>query len=100
MKGKQRLSASVDTELLQAAQSAVQDGRAESVSAWVNDALRLKAEHESRMQALDSFLADYEAKHGAITDVEMDEAVRRARGRATVVRSSAGKRSGSRRGVA
>jgi hypothetical protein len=52
------------------------------------------------MQALDSFLADYEAKHGAITDVEMDEAVRRARGRATVVRSSAGKRPGSRRGVA
>lgn len=100
MKAKQRLSASVDTELLQAAQSAVEDGRAESVSAWVNDALRLKAEHESRMQALDSFLADYEAKHGAITDVEMDEAVHRTRGRATVVRSSAGERPGSGRGVA
>lgn len=50
----------------------------------MDDALRLKAEHESRMNALDAFLADYEAKHGAITDREIDDAVRRARGRATV----------------
>jgi Arc/MetJ-type ribon-helix-helix transcriptional regulator len=90
MRGKQRLSASVDAELLHAAQAAVDTGRAESVSAWVNDALRLKAEHERRMEALDSFLADYEAKHGTITDAEIDEAVRQARSRATVVRSPGG----------
>jgi len=100
MKGKQRLSASVDSEFLRAAQAAVDEGRAESVSAWVNDALRLKAEHERRMAALDSFLAHYEATHGAITDAEIDDAVREARGRATVVRSTGGKRSGAQRGVA
>lgn len=88
MTGKQRLSASVDADLLQAAQAAVAEGRADTVSAWVNDALRLKAEHERRMEALDSFLAEYEAEHGEITDTEIDDAVRRARGRATVVRSS------------
>ena len=77
MTGKQRLSASVDGELLRAAQTAVEEGRATSISAWVNDALRLKAEHERRMQALDSFLATYEAEHGVITEDEIDEAVRR-----------------------
>jgi Arc/MetJ-type ribon-helix-helix transcriptional regulator len=100
MKGKQRLSASVDAELLHAAQTAVDEGRATSISAWVNDALRLKAEHERRMQALDSFLATYEAAHGVITDVEIDEAVRRARSRATVVRSEPAKTAKSHRGVA
>lgn len=87
MTGKQRLSASVDAELLQLAQSAVEAGRAESISAWVNDALRLKADHEQRMEALDSFIAAYEDEHGEITESEIDGAVRRARERATVVRS-------------
>jgi len=103
MMGKQRLSASIDTELLQAAQTAVDKGRASSVSAWVNDALRLKAEHDRRMDALDSFLAAYEAEHGVITEVEIDEAVRRAQSRATVVRSApdkTGKSGKPHRGVA
>lgn len=92
MTGKQRLSASVDAELLQAAQAAVSGGRAASVSAWVNDALRLKSEHDRRMRALDSFLEGYEARYGTITDEEIDEAVRRTRARATVVRSAPGER--------
>lgn len=100
MTGKQRLSASVDAELLHLAQDAVEAGRAESVSAWVNDALRLKADHERRMEALDSFLAAYEAEHGVITEAEMDEAARRARGRATVVRSQTTERRTPGRGVA
>ena len=100
MTGKQRLSASVDAELLQSAQSAVKDGRVDSISAWVNDALRLKAEHERRIAALDSFLASYEAKHGVVTDSEIDEAVRRARGRAVVVRATPVKQSKRRRGLA
>jgi Arc/MetJ-type ribon-helix-helix transcriptional regulator len=100
MRGKQRLSASVDAELLHAAQTAVDEGRATSTSAWVNDALRLKAEHDRRMRALDSFLATYEAEHGVITEVEIDEAVRRARSRATVVRSAPSKTAKSHRGVA
>lgn len=90
MKGKQRLSASVDAELVKAGQSAVDEGRAESMSAWVNEALHLKAEHDRRMLALDKFLAAYEAEHGEITDDEMNAAVRRTRARATVVRGRPG----------
>jgi Arc/MetJ-type ribon-helix-helix transcriptional regulator len=88
MTTKRRLSASVDAELVAVAQEAVTDGHAESISAWVNDALRLKADHDRRLQALDEFLAAYEAEHGEITDEEMRDAARRARERAVVVRGN------------
>ncbi|MGA2827768.1 MAG: type II toxin-antitoxin system ParD family antitoxin [Streptosporangiaceae bacterium] len=86
MSTKQRLSASVDAELMAAAQQAVAEGRAENISAWVNDALRLKTDHERRLQALDDFLAAYETEHGEITEDEMRDAARRARERAIIVR--------------
>jgi hypothetical protein len=88
MKGRERLSASVDPELLAAGHAAVAEGRAESLSAWVNDALMLKADHDRRMSALDSFLAAFEAEHGSITQDEITEATRRTRARAIVVRAA------------
>ena len=88
MSSKQRMSASVDAELVAVAQEAVAAGQAESVSAWVNDALRLKADHDRRLRALDEFLAGYEAEHGEISEEEMREAARSARSRAVVVRGS------------
>ena len=88
MSGKQRLSASVDSDLVEVAQEAVNEGRAESMSAWVNAALRLKADHDRRMTALDDFLAGYEAEYGPISEEEMREAARAARGRAVVVRDA------------
>lgn len=89
MSTKQRLSASVDADLLDVAQHAIAQGRADSMSAWVNDALRLKAEHDKRLAALDEFLRAYEAEHGEITDQEVADAARRARSRAVVVRAGA-----------
>ena len=83
---KQRLSASVDAELVAVAQEAVAMGQAENVSAWVNEALRLKADHDRRLRAVDEFLAAYEAENGEITDEEIRDAARSARGRAIVVR--------------
>jgi Arc/MetJ-type ribon-helix-helix transcriptional regulator len=101
---KLRLSATVEDDVLAAGRAAVADGRAESLSAWVNDALRRQAEHDRRMKALDEFLATYEAEHGEITDEEMREAARRARSRAVVVRAAPGKKKGAsgsrRRGAA
>src|SRR5260370_33856360 len=88
MSAKQRLSASVDAELVAVAQEAVAAGQAESISAWVNDALRLKADHDRRLRALDDFLAAYEAEHGAISEEEMREAARSARNRAVVGRGA------------
>src|SRR5215470_11931435 len=79
MSVKERLSASVDADLVAAAQEAVAQGRAESVSAWVNEALRLKAEHDQRLRALEEFVTAFEAEHGEITEAEMREAARRAR---------------------
>lgn len=86
MSTKERLSATVDAELVAAAQNAVAAGRAESVSSWVNDALRMKADQDMRLAALDDFLAVYESEHGEITEEAMEAAVRRARKRAVVVR--------------
>jgi len=86
MSAKERLSASVDADLVAVAQEAVAAGQAGSVSAWVNEALRLKVAHDRRLRALDEFVAAFEAEHGEITEAEMSEAARRARGRAVVVR--------------
>jgi Arc/MetJ-type ribon-helix-helix transcriptional regulator len=83
---KQRLSVSVDADLITAAAAATGRGRAPNVSAWVNDALRLKVEQERRLDALAAFIAAFEAEHGEITEEEMGRAARRARSRAVAVR--------------
>jgi hypothetical protein len=54
--------------------------------------LKLKADHDRRMAALDAFLAAFEAEHGEITEDEIAEATRRTRARATVVRAAPGPR--------
>lgn len=86
MSGKQRLSASVDADVLAAAEAAVADGRAANISSWVNEALHRQAERDRRMRALDEFLHAYEAAHGRITDDEIRTATRSASARAMVVR--------------
>jgi Arc/MetJ-type ribon-helix-helix transcriptional regulator len=85
---KQRLSATVDEELVKAAENAVSRGASESVSSWVNDALRLKLAHDRRLEALADFVAAYEAEHGEITPEEMQLAARRAREAAVSVRGA------------
>ena len=84
---KARLSASVDADLIDAAEKAVAEGRSDSLSAWVNDALRRKRDHDARLEALAAFVAGYEAASGVITADDVRQAVRRARARAVTVRS-------------
>jgi Arc/MetJ-type ribon-helix-helix transcriptional regulator len=86
MTAKARLSVTVDADLIAASQAAVAAGEAESVSAWVNDALRLKVEHDRRLRGIDDFIAAYEAEHGEISDEDMEAAHRAAKARAIVVR--------------
>lgn len=95
---KQRLSASVDADLIEAAEKAVAAGHSESVSAWVNEGLRLKLIQERRLQALAAFVKAYEQEHGEITPEEMEMAARRARQRAIVVRGRQAEKPSSRRG--
>lgn len=83
---KQRLSASVDSDLVEAGQAAVAAGEAGSLSAWVNEALRRQAEHDRRLRALDEFLAAFETEHGEITDDEIAEVSRRTSARSVIVR--------------
>jgi hypothetical protein len=85
---KVRLSASVDADLVAAAEAAAAKGRSESVSAWVNDALRAKAEQDRRLEALASFVTEYETEHGEITGDEVRAATRRAQSRAAAVRAA------------
>lgn len=86
MTAKSRLSVTVDADLIAASQAAVAAGEAESVSAWVNDALRLKAAHDRRLRRIDDFIRAYEVEHGEITEEEMDAAARSVRARAIIVR--------------
>jgi hypothetical protein len=88
MTPKQRVSATVDADLVESGQTAVLAGRAESLSAWINDALRAQVARERRLAALDGFLAAFEAEHGVITDAEMAAATRAVRARAVVVRGT------------
>jgi Arc/MetJ-type ribon-helix-helix transcriptional regulator len=86
MSTKERLSVSVDSELIRAAERAVKSGQATSVSAWVNDALQLKLMQEQRLDSLASFVAAYEQVHGKISSEEIRLATRRARRKAVTVR--------------
>src|SRR5947208_15241102 len=98
MTGRGRRSATIEADLLEAGRVAVAEGRAESLSAWVNGALRRQADHDRRMKALDEFLDGYEAEHGEITKQEIEAATRRARARAVVVRTPAREQNPAREG--
>ena len=83
---KERMTVTVDPELVDAGNRAVADGRADSLSAWVNVALRDRALQDQRLRSLADAIADYEADYGVITDDEMAAQVRRDREGAAVVR--------------
>jgi hypothetical protein len=76
MSAKQRLSVLVDAELLAVAQEAVAAGRAKDLSAWVNDALQVKAQHDGRLRVIDELVAAFEAGHGEISDQEIPDTLR------------------------
>jgi Arc/MetJ-type ribon-helix-helix transcriptional regulator len=86
MIGKQRISATVDADLLAIAERAAAEGRAKNVSAWINDAMREKAEDERRRRALAEFIAEAEAEDGVITDEEITRVTREMAARAIHVR--------------
>jgi metal-responsive CopG/Arc/MetJ family transcriptional regulator len=86
MTTKQRISATVDADLLAAAQQAAAESRASNLSAWLSDAIRQKLEDHKRRQALAEFIAQAEAEHGIITDEEIAQVTRDMAARAIRVR--------------
>lgn len=88
MKRKERLTVTVDRELIEAGNRALAAGRVDSLSGWVNLALAEQAAKERRLQALGEAIAAYEAKHGAITPEEIAAQQRADRQNAVVVRGT------------
>jgi hypothetical protein len=74
---KQRLTVTVDPELVAAGNRAVASGAADSLSGWVSTAMAEQARREDRLAQLRAAIADYEQEFGAITPGEI-ATVRRA----------------------
>jgi hypothetical protein len=83
---KERLTVTVDPAFMSAGNDAVAEGRAESLSAWVNTALAEKVAKERRLAALADAVAAYEKRHGVISVQEVAEQARADRESAIVVR--------------
>jgi Arc/MetJ-type ribon-helix-helix transcriptional regulator len=83
---KERLTVTVDADLLAEANAAVESGAADSVSAYVNDALAAQSARQRRLAAMDRALKDYEAEFGEITEEDMAERRRKDRANAIIVR--------------
>lgn len=73
---KRRLSASIDDELLAAAEAAVREGHAPSMSALVEEALRLQVEKTRRLAAMGEFIATLDDESGRPADDEVDRVMR------------------------
>ena len=76
----------VDEALLEEANTAVRHGRAESVSAWVSEAMAEHHEREQRLVLLGGLINEYEDEHGVITDEELAEQRQLDRDAAATVR--------------
>jgi len=85
-KGKERITVTVDRDVLEAAGMAVAAGHASSLSGWVNMALTERAAKEARLRALAAAVAAYEAEFGPISAAEIAAQERADRGSALVVR--------------
>jgi hypothetical protein len=83
---KQRLTVTVDPELVEAGQRAVESGQAESVSGWVTSALEDKIRRDRQLALLAAAVADYEQEFGEITADEIVAQRRSDRQHAKVVR--------------
>jgi hypothetical protein len=82
---KERLTVTLDHELVAAGNDAVAEGRVGSLSAWVNLALAERAAKDRRLRALGEAVAAYEAEFGEI-GVDEIQAQRADRAAARIVR--------------
>jgi hypothetical protein len=99
---KERLTVTVDHELVEAGNDAVSGGRVSSLSAWVNLALAERAAKDRRLRALGNAVASYESQFGTLTADEIHAQQRTDRTAARVVRGrkSAGAKTRRRSGAA
>jgi uncharacterized protein YllA (UPF0747 family) len=85
---KERLTVTVDPEFIEAGNDAVAEGKAESLSAWVNAALAERVARERRLVALTQAVTTYEERFGVISAQELAEQARADRESAVVLRGN------------
>lgn len=83
---KVRVTVTIDAVLAADGEAAVAAGRAPSMSAWVNEALRAASVREQKLAGMAKLIVEYEAEHGAFTDEELAEQQERDRVAAAEVR--------------
>ena len=93
---KERLTVTVDPHLVEAGNTAVAEGRVDSLSAWVNLALAEHAAKERRLRALADAVAAYEREFGVIGPEELAAQERADRAAARVVRGRRPRRAANR----
>lgn len=86
MARKERLTVTIDPDLLEAGHQAVAAGRANSLSAWVSRALADRVAAERRLEALRAAIALYEAEFGELSSEEIAAQEHADRRAALVVR--------------
>ena len=85
---KERLTVTIDPALVAAGNDAVAEGRAESLSAWVNAALHERVAKERALAALARAVTAYEEEFGEISSQELADQARADRESAIVVRGA------------
>ena len=83
---KSRLTVTVDPAHVAAGNSAVANGKADSLSSWVNEALADRARRDEQLARLGDAIAAYEAEFGVISDEEIAQQRRADRQDAVIVR--------------
>ena len=86
MRNKERLTVTVDSELIEAANQAVAEGRVASLSGWVDLALAERAAKERLLRTLAEAIAAYEEAFGEIGAAELAAQERADRRNATAIR--------------
>ena len=86
---KQRVTVTVEGTLLDAASTAVSEGRARSVSEWVGEAMAQRLDRDTRLAVLSRLVGEYEAEHGLITSDEIAEQAQQDRDAAGSLRGAA-----------
>ena len=94
---KQRVTVTVDPELVEAGNRAVAAGGADSLSGWVSEAMSEKAQRDEKLALLRAAIADYETEFGEITTGELAAQRRADRADAVVVRGDPSRKGQPRR---
>ena len=83
---KSRLTVTVDPELVEAGNQAVESGSVGSLSAWVSAALADRVRRDRQLAQLHEAIVEYEAEFGEISAEEITRQRRADRDDAVVVR--------------